>query len=109
MVSGASPQLDSLADLGITTERDGTLKLDSGKLQKAVAADPQGVAGLFARAGRTTDPLVKYASATNDSKTGDYAVAVSQLATQGSYAGSAVTLTAGSLTLDSSNLSLIHI
>ncbi|MBK7543548.1 MAG: flagellar filament capping protein FliD [Candidatus Competibacteraceae bacterium] len=103
MVSGASPQLDSLADLGITTERDGTLKLDSGKLQKAVAVDPQGVAGLFARAGRTTDPLVKYASATNDSKTGDYAVAVSQLATQGSYAGSAVTLTAGSLTLDSSN------
>ena len=103
MVSGASPQLDSLADLGITTERDGTLKLDNGKLQKAVAADPQGVAGLFARAGRTTDPLVKYVSATNGSKTGDYAVAVSQLATQGSHAGSAVTLNAGSLTLDGSN------
>ncbi|MGB2682772.1 MAG: flagellar filament capping protein FliD [Candidatus Competibacter sp.] len=103
MVSGASDKVDSLADLGITTERDGTLKLDSSKLQKAITADPQGVAGLFARAGRTTDPLINYVGATNDSKTGDYAVTVSQLATQGSYAGSAVTLNAGSMTIDSSN------
>ncbi|MBL8251931.1 MAG: flagellar filament capping protein FliD, partial [Candidatus Competibacter sp.] len=106
MVGGASDKLDSLADLGITTERDGTLKLDSGKLQKAVAADPQGVAGLFARAGRTTDPLVHYVGATSDSKAGDYAVTVSQLATQGSYAGTAITLNDGSLKIDGGNNTL---
>ncbi len=101
MVNGASPQLDSLADLGITTERDGTLKLDTSKLQKAIAADAKGVANLFARAGRTTDPLVNYVGATSASKAGDYALTVSQLATQGSYTGTAVA--AGSFTIDSSN------
>lgn len=101
MVSGASDRLDSLADLGITTERDGTLKLDTSKLQKAIAADPQGVAGLFARAGRTTDPLVNYVGATSESKTGNYAVQVTQLAMQGSYTAAA--LAADPLTIDGDN------
>ncbi len=101
MASGASDQLDSLADLGITTERDGTLKLDSTKLQKAIEADAQGVAGLFARAGRATDPLVNYIDATSESRAGDYALKVTQLATQGSYTGTAVG--AGPFTIDDSN------
>ncbi|MCK7510350.1 MAG: flagellar filament capping protein FliD [Desulfobacterales bacterium] len=101
IVSGASPQLDSLADLGITTERDGTLKLDTSKLQKAIAADPQGVAGLFARAGRTTDPLVNYIGATSASKTGSYAIQVTQLAMQGSYTAAA--LSADPLTINGNN------
>ena len=101
MVSGASDRLDSLADLGITTERDGTLKLDTSKLQKAIAADPQGVAGLFARAGRATDPLVNYVGATSESKTGNYAVQVTQLAMQGSYTAAA--LAADPLTIDGDN------
>ncbi len=101
IVSGASPQLDSLADLGITTERDGTLKLDSSKLQKAIAVDPQGVAGLFARAGRTTDPLVNYIGATSASKTGSYAIQVTQLAMQGSYTAAA--LAADPLTINGNN------
>ena len=33
----------TLADLGISTNRDGTLTLDSTKLTKALAADPEGV------------------------------------------------------------------
>ena len=49
VVKGASSQVDSLADLGITTQRDGTIALDSAKLQKAIQADAQGVANLFAR------------------------------------------------------------
>lgn len=33
----------TLADLGVTTNRDGTLSLDQTKLKKALAADPEGV------------------------------------------------------------------
>ncbi len=91
VVTGASTQFDSLADLGISTNRDGTLALDSAKLQKAIETDPQGVAGLFAKAGRTSDRLVNYVGSTSESRTGNYAVAVSQLATQGSYTGIAAT------------------
>jgi len=101
VVKGASSQVDSLADLGITTQRDGTIALDSAKLQKAIQADAQGVANLFARAGRATDPLVNYVGATSDSKVGDYGLTVSQLATQGSYTGAAVA--AGSFAIDSNN------
>lgn len=37
-----------LAQLGITTQPDGALKLDSGKLSSALRADPDGVKALFA-------------------------------------------------------------
>lgn len=37
-----------LAQLGITTQADGSLKLDSGKLSSALQSDPDGVKALFA-------------------------------------------------------------
>lgn len=46
-VSGASAAYQTLASVGITTEKDGTLKLDSTKLTKAMEADFEGVAKLF--------------------------------------------------------------
>lgn len=38
----------TLSQLGITTEKDGSMKLDSAKLTSALQADPQGVKNLFA-------------------------------------------------------------
>ena len=100
-VTGSSTQFDSLADLGISTNRDGTLAIDSTKLQEAIDTDAQGVAGLFAKAGRTSDRLVNYSSSTSESRVGSYAVAVSQLATQGNYLGTAVGT--GPFTIDANN------
>ncbi|MET0319173.1 MAG: flagellar filament capping protein FliD [Duganella sp.] len=40
----------SLISFGITANRDGTLSLDSGRLAKAVAANPEGLDKLFGRA-----------------------------------------------------------
>lgn len=37
-----------LTQLGVTTQADGSLKLDSGKLSAALQSDPQGVKSLFA-------------------------------------------------------------
>ncbi len=101
-VTGVSGSFKSLADIGISLQSDGTLNLDSTKLAKALGSDTEGVASLFARAGGTTDPLVNYVGSTSDSKAGNYTVAVSQLATQGGYAGTTVT-TSGSLTIASTN------
>lgn len=44
----------SLMDFGVKASRDGTLTVDSTKLQKAVAANPQGLDGLFGKTGLTT-------------------------------------------------------
>jgi flagellar hook-associated protein 2 len=47
-VSGLAGNYQSLASIGITTNKDGTLKLDSAKLKTALANDYDGVAQIFA-------------------------------------------------------------
>jgi flagellar hook-associated protein 2 len=46
-VAGLSGNYQSLASIGISTNKDGSLKLDSDKLAKALAADYDGIAKLF--------------------------------------------------------------
>jgi len=60
-VSGLAGPYQSLASLGITTEKDGTLKLDAAKLNTAMTSDYDGVAALFSStngvAARLSDSL----------------------------------------------------
>ena len=46
-VSGLTGSYQSLASIGITTEKDGTLKLDAAKLNAAMTSNYDGVAALF--------------------------------------------------------------
>jgi flagellar hook-associated protein 2 len=46
-VSGLTGNYQTLASIGVTTNKDGTLALDSDKLSKALAADFDGVGKLF--------------------------------------------------------------
>jgi flagellar hook-associated protein 2 len=59
---GTGP-VSTLADLGIKTERDGSLTLDATKLERAMALDPAAVNDLFQNAttgmSKTVDSLVK--------------------------------------------------
>lgn len=80
----------TLADIGITTQRDGTLALNAARFDRAMAAAPQAVAALFGTVGRPTDSQVEYLGAADEVDAGSYSVNVSQLATRGSLAGSAV-------------------
>lgn len=89
-VTGAAGSVHSLTEVGISLQRDGTLALDSGKLQTALTTDSQAVASLFSRVGRASDSLVSYSSASSTSKPGAYAVNITQLATQGQYSGSVI-------------------
>lgn len=88
----------SLGSIGVTMGSDGTLSIDNTKLANAIAASPSQVAGLFAGAGTSTDAQLSVPKFSDSTKSGTYAVTVSQLATQGSLKGSAAantTITAG--------------
>lgn len=85
MVAGVSGDIKSLADIGITSARDGTLQLDAGKLDKALTNNIDQFAAIFSTTGRASDSLISYVKAGADTKAGEYAVAVTQLATQASY------------------------
>lgn len=103
-VTGATGAPRSLADVGVSLQKDGTLKLDGSKLQAALAQSPQAVAALFTRTGTTTDSLVSFNSAktSNTAATGTYNVFVSRLATQGQYIGG-TTGGGGAFTIDNTN------
>ena len=105
-VTGATGAARSLADVGISLQKDGSLTFNSSKLQTALSADSQAVAALFTRTGVTTDPLVSYKSASSTSVAGTYAVSVSQLATQGQYTGANLGAGPGNFTISGSNNTL---
>ncbi len=86
-LTGLGGTYTALSQVGIAFQKDGTLLLDAAKLQTAVDANFNDIAGLFAAQGRSTDSLVSYVSATDKTQAGNYAVAVSQLATQGVKSG----------------------
>lgn len=88
----------TLSSIGITFQSDGSLALNSSKLQSALTQNATDVAAVFASVGAPTDSLVSYVGSTKNTKAGSYALDVTQLATQGTLAGSAaanLTITAG--------------
>ena len=79
--------LSDLTKIGIEFQKDGTLTVDSNKLNTALTDHFSDFAALFTASGAATDSLVNYAGSTSKSQPGSYAITVSQLATQGSAAG----------------------
>ncbi|MGX2040757.1 flagellar filament capping protein FliD [Methylocaldum sp. MU1018] len=98
-IQGLDGSTKTLADIGIRTQRDGTLSLDSAKLNEALNADRSSVAALFAPIGRPTDSGIVYSGSTADTKPGAYAINITQTATQGFLNGSTV----NSLVVDADN------
>ncbi|PIV15001.1 MAG: flagellar hook protein FliD, partial [Gallionellales bacterium CG03_land_8_20_14_0_80_55_15] len=98
-VSGAG-SLTSLSQIGITFQRDGSLALDSTKLNTVMQNNFSDVAGLFASTGKASDSLVTYNSVTSATQPGSYAVNVTGLATQGNALAS---VAPGSLTISAAN------
>lgn len=102
MVSGlSSASYRALVDIGITTQSDGTLSLDTTKLQTALNSSPDAVARVFGADGVPTDSLINYTDSTSSTQPGTYALNVTQLATQGTYIDTASSIS--SLTVGSTN------
>ncbi len=93
MLSSASTGLNgsftSLSQAGISLQKDGTLAVDSGKLQTALSNNLSDIAGLFATFGTATDSLIKISGSTFSTKAGTSDINIASLATQGKLAGSA--------------------
>ena len=89
-VSGLDGKYRSLADLGIRTQSDGTLSIDSSKLTSALDEDPDAVARVFAASAVASDTLVKPAQPGTDVRPGTYALNVTALPARGFYNGAGV-------------------
>jgi flagellar hook-associated protein 2 len=99
-VSGAAGSLTNLSQVGVAFQKDGSLALDSSKLNTALAGGFNNVASLFGAIGTSTDTLVSYSGSSTSTIPGSYGINVTQLATQGNALGTtavaaSTTITAG--------------
>ncbi|WP_200330680.1 flagellar filament capping protein FliD [Thiocystis violacea] len=100
-VQGLTGNVKTLVDIGISTESDGSLTLDSSKLSSALSSDPTGVTGLFTVQGRTTDSGITYLGGTTNTQVGSYGIEITQMATKGHFEGGTLTTTTVDATNDS--------
>ena len=100
-VGGLTGSYRMLAEIGITTQSDGTIALDKTKLDTALTDDFEAVGKIFGAGGSPSDSLVRYMGSTTDTKAGTYAVDISQAASLGSYIDTASTVS--SLVVDGTN------
>ncbi len=93
-------QYNSFASVGITTNSDGTLSLDSSRLEQALAAKPDEVKRLFlGGASAPPDSYIRYQNIPSDLDPGRIPIEISQLATQGQYGGASAGAAAGGFDL----------
>lgn len=86
-VSGVEGEFQALVDIGITTQRNGTLSLDTSKLEAALSKDPAAVGKLFGATATPTDANVTFVSSSAATRAGEYALFIDQLAQRGRYTG----------------------
>jgi flagellar hook-associated protein 2 len=101
-IAGGASAFSRLSEIGVTVQKDGSLAADATKLGNAITNNFSDVAGLFASVGKSSDSLVSYKGFSAATKPGAYALDISQLATQGSAAGTS----AAGLAIDGSNNTL---
>jgi flagellar hook-associated protein 2 len=70
--TGAGPH--TLAEIGVRTNRDGTLGVDSGKLAAILASDPDGVEALFNPAQYSSSPFLTIKSVSGKVAPGTYTI-----------------------------------
>ncbi|MCL0046229.1 flagellar filament capping protein FliD [Nitrospinaceae bacterium] len=80
-VTGVSGDYSYLSQIGITTQPDGTLILDTDKLSDALLSDIKNVSQLFSSGGITTNSSVAFVGFTRDTQPGSYEVQVSSSGT----------------------------
>jgi len=107
-VPGLAGGLSTLSQVGISLQADGTLLMNSSKLNAALANPAFNVGSLFATSGTASDAHVSYQSSLSSTPAGSYALAITQPATRATLTGgsaAALTISAGvndalSLTID---------
>ncbi len=106
IVSGLSGSATSMTEIGISTQKDGTLTFNSSRLNSQLSSNPSGVAGVFAPQGIASNANVVYITNTADTKAGQYAVNITQAAVQSALSAP---MPAFPFTVNSSNSFTINI
>src|SRR3546814_4993613 len=88
LLAGDGPK--SLAEIGIKTNRDGTLSIDDSRLSAAVTQHPGRVHDMFVPGQTSSSPLLEVASAIGAIKAGSHEVPNEVAATAGTAVGSSV-------------------
>ncbi len=99
-------KFNSLASIGIDTERNGKLNLDQAKLNAAIESDLPEVIRLFAKTGLAKDPLIEFISVTNQTEVGSHEITISQLATKAVFMGERITTPNILINMDNNTLSV---
>lgn len=88
--TNVNSEYGSLASLGISTERVGTLTIDDNKVSNSIDNNITEVSQLFSKTGSSSDSLIRYNTATEDTEVGTFPIFIDSLPTQGVYKGSDV-------------------
>lgn len=88
-LEGLSNSSLSLSSIGVAFQKDGSLALDSSKLDKALANNFNDIASLFATVGKASDSLINFNTSSANTKAGSYELNITQLATQATLKGDA--------------------
>lgn len=64
----------TLAEIGVSTNRDGSLTLDTGRLASVMSSNPSAVEAMFNPGQRSDNPLIQITSAVGKTKGGVYTV-----------------------------------
>lgn len=98
-VNGLGGGLTTLSSIGVSFQKDGSLAVDSTKLQTALTTKFTEVGGLFSSIGKANDSLVSVVSSTTSTQAGSYDLEITSLATQGKLTGN-VNLNLANTTID---------
>lgn len=91
-VEGLQGKYRFIGDIGLATQKDGTLKLDESKLSDALRDNAIDVGRIFSEGASMSDSLLSFTSSTSETQRGEYGVVVNsvtqaQTATAGTYNG----------------------
>jgi flagellar hook-associated protein 2 len=82
-VEGLNSNLTNLSQIGVAFQKDGSLAVDTTKLNNAMSKNFSDISGLFAAVGAASDGNITFDKSTAATKPGEYAVNVTHMATQG--------------------------
>jgi len=85
-VEGLGGKLTTLSQVGISFQKDGSLAVNSSKLNDAIANNFSDIGGLFAAMGAASDGAISFDKSTAATKPGEYAVNITKMASQGKLA-----------------------
>lgn len=100
-VANSGGTLTMLSQVGISFQKDGTLALDSARLNTAITNNFSDLASLFAIQGRSSSALLTYNGSTSKTQNGSYQVNITAAGTQGAF--TATSAAAATTDITSSN------